>query len=149
MVTLLPGLIEALSVNGFLVLYCKLEMEQVSEVTWNTMTCRNWWNSVPAAAGHAGSSSFMALLLEMCLPIFESCAEYRGQMRFLMAAAILNCFKPLTTTPDFLAGQRGAFAARIACARTPLGGEREQTGDRMWYWHQQEPSPLAPIYPSA
>lgn len=45
-----------------------------------------------------------------------------------MAAAILNCFKPLITTPSFLAGQRGAFAARIACASTLLGGEREQTG---------------------
>lgn len=79
----------------------------------------------------------MALLVEMYLRIFESCAEYSCQMRFLMAAAILNCFKPLVTPPSFLAGQRGAFAARIACASTLLGGEREQTGDRMWYWHQQ------------
>lgn len=43
-----------------------------------------------------------------------------------MAAATLNCFKLLITTPNFLAGQRGAFAARIACVTTLLGGEREQ-----------------------
>lgn len=54
-----------------------------------------------------------------------------------MAAATLNCYKPLITTPNFLAGQRGAFVARTACVSTLLGGEREQTGDRMWYWHPQ------------
>lgn len=54
-----------------------------------------------------------------------------------MAAATLNCFKLLITTPNFLAGQRGAFAARIACVSTLLGGEREKAGDRMWCWHQQ------------
>lgn len=103
---------------------------------------------VPAAAGHAGSSGFMALLIEMCLCIFESCAEYSYQMRFLMAAATLNCLKPVITTLNFLTGQREAFACGIACVSTLLGGEREQTGDRMWYWHIQ-PSSLAPIYPSA
>lgn len=92
---------------------------------------------MPAAAGHAGSSSFMASLVEICLCIFESCAEYSCQMRFLMAAATLNCFKLLITAPNFLAGQREAFAARIDFVSTLLGGEREQTGDRMWYWHQQ------------
>lgn len=79
----------------------------------------------------------MALLVEICLCIFESCAGCSCQMRFLMAAATLNCYKPLITTPNFLAGQRGAFVARTACVSTLLGGEREQTGDRMWYWHPQ------------
>lgn len=70
---------------------------------------------VPAAAGHAGSSCFMALLIEMCFCVFESGAEYSYHMRFLMAAATLNCFKPVITTLNFLAGQREAFAAGVAC----------------------------------
>lgn len=65
-----------------------------------------------------------------------------------MAAATLNCFKPLISTPSSSAGWSGAFAARTACVSTLLRGEREQTEDSMCHWHRPYPSPLALIYPS-
>lgn len=52
-----------------------------------------------------------------------------------MAAATLNCFKPLISTPSSSAGWSGAFAARTACVSTLPRGAREQAEDRMCHWH--------------